>query len=87
MALTAIFVFMGLSGAVTAHAPWLSILLDSAIVLLLVWMPVYLLMMQKRVYGQGWLLTVFKYCVIGFVYFILLTFAAMAMFLATLGKG
>ncbi|HMB42841.1 MAG TPA: DUF3667 domain-containing protein [Luteimonas sp.] len=41
---------------------------------LVVWMPVYLLLMQKRVYGQGWLMTLVKYSVLGFCYIILLSF-------------
>lgn len=40
---------------------------------LLVWMPLYLLLMQKRVYGQGWILTLLKYCVLGTIYMILLS--------------
>ena len=43
---------------------------------LFVWMPVYLLLMQKRVYRQGWLATSFKYCVLGVSYFILLSLGA-----------
>ena len=87
MALTTIFVFMALSGAVSAHAHWLSILLNIAVVLLLVWMPIYLLLMQKRVYGQGWMMTLVKYSVIGFVYVNLLATVAAVMFLVTLAKG
>lgn len=41
-----------------------------------IWMPVYLLIMQKRVYAQGWLMTLLKYCVLGFCYFMLLSFGA-----------
>lgn len=37
-----------------------------------IWMPIYLLLMQKRVYAQGWWMTLLKYCVIGFFYFFLL---------------
>lgn len=40
-----------------------------------VWMPVYLLLMQKRVYRQGWPMTILKYWLIGSVYFWLLLFA------------
>lgn len=40
-----------------------------------VWMPVYLLIMQKRVYRQGWGMTILKYWLIGSVYFWLLMFA------------
>ncbi|UPG85433.1 DUF3667 domain-containing protein [Luteibacter aegosomatis] len=39
------------------------------------WMPIYLLLMQKRVYRQGWGMTIFKYWLIGSVYFWLLGFA------------
>ena len=46
--------------------------------LLLAWMPVYLLIMQKRVYAQGWPMTLLKYCMLGFCYTILLSFAIFA---------
>ena len=87
MALTVMFVLMALSGWAEPHAHWLALVLDSATIGLLLWMPLYLLLMQKKVYAQGWLMTLLKYSVIGFAYFILLTFAAVTMFLATLGKG
>lgn len=41
------------------------------------WMPIYLLVMQKRVYRQGWTMTILKYCFLGFCYFLLLTTGAM----------
>jgi hypothetical protein len=44
--------------------------------LLWLWIPVYLLLMQKRVYGQGWIMTLLKFCVIGFSYTILLSLGA-----------
>ena len=34
---------------------------------------VYLLLMQKRVYRQGWTMTLLKYCMLGFCYCILLS--------------
>lgn len=40
-----------------------------------VWMPVYLLIMQKRIYRQGWPMTIVKYWLIGSVYFWLLLIA------------
>jgi len=46
--------------------------------LLLLWMPVYLLLMQKRVYAQGWPMTLLKYFVLGISYTILLSFAIVA---------
>ncbi|URL58249.1 DUF3667 domain-containing protein [Luteibacter flocculans] len=39
------------------------------------WMPIYLLLMQKRVYRQGWPMTLLKYWLIGSVYFWLVIFA------------
>ncbi|TWG88388.1 Archaeal/vacuolar-type H+-ATPase subunit I [Luteimonas sp. J16] len=44
--------------------------------LLWLWIPVYLLLMQKRVYGQGWFMTLLKYFVIGTCYSILLSLGA-----------
>jgi hypothetical protein len=41
-----------------------------------IWMPVYLLLMQKRVYGQGWIMTLLKYSVLGVLYLVLLGFGA-----------
>lgn len=51
-----------------------------------VWIPVYLLLMQKHVYQQGWALTLGKYVVLGFAYLLLLTFALVASVLVTLGS-
>lgn len=45
-----------------------------------IWTPIYLFKTQRRVYGEGWLLTTTKYLVIGSVYLVLVglatTFAA-----------
>jgi hypothetical protein len=43
--------------------------------LLILWMPIYVLLMQKRVYGQGWPLTLIKAWVLGVCYALLLSFA------------
>lgn len=63
-------------------SPWLavplSLLLDAA----WVWMFAYLFVMQKRVYGQGWLMTAVKFGCIGCCYAVLvlvgMAFAALA---------
>ena len=52
--------------------------------LLFAWMPVYLLLMQKHVYRQGWMMTVLKYCLLGFSYVLLLSFGAVFTVLASL---
>lgn len=41
----------------------------------LLWMPAYLLLMQKRVYGGGWVRTVFEFGVTGFAWVLLVAFA------------
>lgn len=86
MALTTVFVLMALAGAVAAHAYWLSIVFYTVMGLLLAWMPLYLLLMQKRVYQQNWIMTLLKYSVIGFVYVYLLAIVAAAMFLVRLAN-
>jgi hypothetical protein len=40
------------------------------------WLFVYLFLAQKRVYGQGWILTSIKFVVLGILYSILLSFVA-----------
>jgi hypothetical protein len=42
------------------------------------WIPIYLLLMQKRVYGQGWPMTLVKYSFLGFCYIFLLSFGMAA---------
>lgn len=57
---------------------WLNSVFDWVEGLLLLWMPVYLLLMQKRVYGQGWPMTLLKYGALGMIYSVLLAFAVSA---------
>lgn len=49
-----------------------------------VWMPTYLLIMQKRIYGQGWIMTLMKFLSLGLVYVVLLSLGLAATMLATL---
>ncbi len=86
LALTAIFLLSGLAGAATGMLGWLGPLSTLGVVALLLWMPAYLLFTQKRVYQQGWPMTLLKYLVIGNIYFFLLTLAASLMFIVTLAK-
>ncbi len=53
-------------------APVLASPLGWAITLIGWWMPLYLLIMQKRVYRQGWVMTLVKYSIIGTCYSILI---------------
>ena len=52
-----------------------------------VWIPVYLLLMQKRVYGQGWIMTLLKFATIGMAYFFLLLGGGLAAVFITLVRA
>jgi len=43
------------------------------------WIPLYLLLMQKRVYGQGWGKTLLKYLALGSIYLFLVAIAALVL--------
>jgi Protein of unknown function (DUF3667) len=60
------------------EASWLNFPIGISIALLWIWMPIYLFLMQKRVYQQGWIMTFIKYFVIGNLHIILLTMAITA---------
>jgi hypothetical protein len=64
-----------IAGWVRPHAAWLARGLGWVELAMGLWIPVYLLLMQKRVYRQGWFMTLFKYWLVGSCYFWLLGFA------------
>ncbi len=80
LALLPIFALMTLGRAVPAVSGFTAFL-DG---LILLWMPIYLLLMQKRVYGQGWMMTLLKYSVLGFCYMLLLSLGVMLTMIASL---
>jgi hypothetical protein len=59
------------------HAAWAGYALGWAQALSILWIPTYLLIMQKRVYHQGWPMTLLKFWFVGWCYFWLLMFALM----------
>jgi hypothetical protein len=63
-----------LSTLLKPHAAWVGYTVGMLQLPLMLWVPVYLLIMQKRVYRQGWWMTVVKYWCIGWLYFWLLLF-------------
>jgi hypothetical protein len=75
-----------LAGAV-ATIGWLAGVVGFAAGLLWAWIPVYLLLMQKRVYAQGWTMTLLKFGAIGFAYFFLLLFGGLAAVFVTLVRA
>jgi hypothetical protein len=67
--------FQLLSAWLTPHAEWLRTPLSWLVVALWTWTPIYLLLMQKRIYRQGWPMTILKYLFVGWCYMCLLTIA------------
>lgn len=86
LALLFCFVLVGLQ-SLAATPDWL----DNAFAIaaglgLTVAMPLYLLWMQKRVYAQGWPMTLIKFALLGSLYSVLLTFATIYAVLAGLSS-
>lgn len=79
LALLAMFVLMLLGDAIAPHWAGFVWLKGLGIGLLWTWMPIYLLIMEKRVYGNGWPLTLLRYTLIGCAYFFLLSLATAAL--------
>jgi hypothetical protein len=67
---------IALKASVAASAAWLATLLDWLILFSGWWIPVYLFLMQKRVYKQGWIMTTLKFGVIGICYTIIISIGA-----------
>ena len=72
LALTLVLTFSWLQDWLTPDGGFIHGLFGWAIGLTTAWIPVYLLLMQKRVYSQGWLMTMVKFCMLGLCYSILL---------------
>lgn len=75
---------LGLLGGLSAGQPWLSASLNFLTALAWIWLFLYLFLMQKRIYGQGWIMTSIKYGVIGISYSVILSFALVLAGLASL---
>jgi hypothetical protein len=75
LALTLVMAFSGLQQWLAPATGFWNSLLGWAIALTSIWIPVYLLLMQKRVYGQGWIMTLLKFGVLGICYSVLLGLA------------
>lgn len=76
LALLTLCVLVMLDNWISPYAGWVGVVIGVAEFVIWWWMPIYLLIMQKRVYAQAWWLTVIKYLVIGTVYLVLVSFAA-----------
>jgi len=61
-----------LAGWLEPHALWTTYPLNWLERILVLWAPIYLLLMQKRVYRQGWPMTLLKFWCVGWCYMLLL---------------
>lgn len=84
LALLASFLLVAVGNAFGAPASLVEPLTSLGAIAVWTWVPIYLLLMQKRVYAQGWWATVIKYVVIGWIYLVLVSFAALYALLAGL---
>jgi Protein of unknown function (DUF3667) len=71
-------------GAVQEQIPWLYPPLGLLIFVMCWWVPIYLFLMQKKVYKQGWFFTTLKFCIIGVCYTIMISLGAVAALLVSL---
>ncbi len=65
-------------------ATWLVTPLNLLFFVMAWWLPIYLFLMQRKVYKQGWFMTTLKYGLIGTCYTVLIAFCAAAAFLVSL---
>lgn len=68
-------------------APWLAPVLSLLLTLMGWWIPIYLFVMQKKVYGQGWFCTTVKFCAIGICYTIMISIGVAAAFVISLATA
>ena len=87
------FIFMSLLVIVSLHlligwagasATWLVPVLNLLRAAAWTWLPIYLFLMARRVYHQGWFMTTFKFCLVGFCYLFLLAFGLAGAAIASL---
>ena len=71
-----ITLMIALKASIAGSMPWLATLIDWLIFFAGWWIPIYLFLMQKRVYKQGWIMTTIKFCVIGFCYTVIISIGA-----------
>lgn len=68
-------------------APWLASALGLLLTVMGWWIPIYLFVMQKKVYGQGWFFTTVKFCAIGICYTIMISLGVAAAFVISLATA
>lgn len=72
LVLLGLFVLNAVKDAFSAN--WVAVLTSLLSALLWMWAPIYLWVMQHRVYGDHWVVTTLRYLVIGSIYMVLVLF-------------
>jgi len=67
--------------AVDKNYPGIAELFSTVAMCVLMWMPIYLFIMQKRVYNQGYIFTFIKYNIIGLIYIMMIALTGVAAFI------
>jgi hypothetical protein len=65
-------------------APALAPILRTLMIGMFIWLPVYLFLMQKKVYRQGWFFTTLKFGAIGICYTVMISLGIAAAFIVSL---
>ncbi len=73
-----------LHGWAQASATWALLPLQALRIAAWCWVPIYLFLMQKRIYRQGWIMAMLTYWVIGICYLLILSFGLAGAFVAAL---
>ena len=90
------FIFLSLSfitltllarGWARSAAPWLEGPLGLLLFVMWWWLPIYLFLMQKKVYKQGWFFTSLKFSMIGICYMIMISLGIAAAAVVSLASG
>lgn len=87
LALLALSLLAALGAWLAPRAAWIAVGIGGFNALLLCSMPVYLLLMQKRVYGEDWPATLLRFFVLGSVYCVLVGIAALALLVFSFVHG
>jgi len=87
LALLVQFALLALDHWITPHLAFFGAVSGLLAMLLWLWMPTYLLLMQRRVYGQGWTLTSIKFLVIGSIYSFALVVTVLGLFVVSLARA
>ena len=87
LSLLAVLGLAALKALVTPHVSWLGVPLGLTIAAVWIWLFVYLFLMQKRIYRQGWFFTTIKYWCVGLCYTVLLGSAVLLAFVLSMARA